>query len=1564
MIVDTRIVCSRSATFSPLQYVFNAGQTVFAKADGLPNNIDVRVRFYETSAEDPPTGIGVGIPTPLNTGTDGTVTHFHDIPADTDKLNQWMVVVDDGDDFSLGNILGAQYFIVGKAPELDLQLIIGSSTCFIGDLVKAELKVSNVSTWSTDLRHYLQNYSTSAVVPTPESTGYMSVTELPADRGWFYDLLSGTSHSFDYIMKAQGHSGTTGASLSLMVVNDVWRYQDLNTGSDQYNNPFYSNNSITIYQKDLEVIPDSFTKPLAPGLLGEYYQSSTNNPPPMPFGPPNASRADLTVNFDWGGGSPYPVEIGNDYYAIRWSGYVVPDHSETYTFYTRTDDGARLWVNNTQLVERWQPQGATEINGTIALTAGVAVPIVFEYFERGGGAVAELRWSSPSTPKAIIPSTNLHHELPFSITWDFGTVEPGATSPAINNTIYALGNHSLDKIEMLKTSLRKSVTEIIGGSQLQETPPMPYTLATGASTPFSVSLQIPFHQPQGTYIATMTVFEDHRKTDSFEVSDPHRQVFMTVAVPSHAKAIVSNDPIDFGVVAAGTTSAIRQIDYISIGNEDLTDLKFEALPDFTFTPQDIGFLAFNGSGSINAFIEVSAAQPPGVFYATGTIFNDIPGGASDTFTIKYEVGSLSLNLLPDFFALGNGTPTQYLDPYTPFIENTGELPLARLIGQTTEFVNISQPYSVGSDSAACTSPLLINLAQTEPALVDVYIPGGVATGTYISTFTWFEDQNENLTIDSFEAQGQSVASFVVESFYNLYTLKPTEDFGGVKPDNNKTIIVGIRNAGSLEIPELGFIINDLSDGFDPFSAALITPPVSVPDIVPGELRYFNLSAYVPLFQKHSTYMGTATVFGDINSDGFLDPGEPFHEFNLRIEVGDQEVSIDSPATLVLSGNAASITPPEFVTIKNTGTLALTRVKAKVSEFVPVSPGTNIASSTFVYNPSAIIGSLVPTQSSTFSGAVNIPFAQTPGDYEGTLWVWEDANNDNIIQSEEASASISIELEVVYVKELQTSPAIINLGFLARGDLASASFLAQNIGNTDLKDARWQLNPLVGPGNINPGNFSISPDPVGAMATPPVGLPNSTPATFSLTVPTGAADGIYAGSMIFYEDEFEPLLNSYNAGLDPNFSLQINVQVVTPFITINPDPINIPAGNPTGRTGSATFTISNSNLIDFKSLQYNISNLVNGSHVIPAGNIAILPNSFSPLLIGQNESIEISAVLGPQTLAPGVYSGNITIWDDRNQNNGLDGWETGVPAEIRVSVNSYPMLDIVPTLLDIGTIARGTTGSPVNIGFINNGNVDLNGLAWTKNHITKGVDTISLTLISFNFIQPEPILPGEAATATIEIGPIDGTQELGVYGDAEQILTMGALAQDSVFIRCEVIPGGPQGLIPGSVYQNLATTTFPAVPLAANYYILSAYVSPGTGTANVAFMDTDEAGIIQNYFGLTVDESGNVTTTPPAITGGVKTSLRSFHAPTSSEVNWYKVFIRFPYAFDESIASHTYILLQNAAPAGLGHSAWFDGIQLEEVESDILYPTTYSRRKKLYSPTKSQSLQGNDFYYEW
>ncbi|WP_206424246.1 carbohydrate-binding protein [Cohnella candidum] len=136
------------------------------------------------------------------------------------------------------------------------------------------------------------------------------------------------------------------------------------------------------------------------GLSGQYFDNAD-------FTNLKITRTDGTVNFNWANGSP-DASMGVDTFSVRWSGKVEPKYSQSYTFYTNTDDGARLWVNNQLIIDKWVDQGTTEWSGTINLTAGQKYDIRLDYYENAGGAAASLSWSSASQPKQIIPQTQLY----------------------------------------------------------------------------------------------------------------------------------------------------------------------------------------------------------------------------------------------------------------------------------------------------------------------------------------------------------------------------------------------------------------------------------------------------------------------------------------------------------------------------------------------------------------------------------------------------------------------------------------------------------------------------------------------------------------------------------------------------------------------------------------------------------------------------------------------------------------------------------------------------------------------------------------------------------------------------------------------------------------------------------------------------------------------------------------------------------------------------------------------------------------------------------------------------
>jgi hypothetical protein len=87
---------------------------------------------------------------------------------------------------------------------------------------------------------------------------------------------------------------------------------------------------------------------------------------------------------------------------------VQPLFNENYTFYTTTDDGVRLWVNGQLIIDHWAAQSPTTWIGSITLQAHHLYSIEMDYFQAGGGAIAQLAWSSPSTAQVIIPQTQLY----------------------------------------------------------------------------------------------------------------------------------------------------------------------------------------------------------------------------------------------------------------------------------------------------------------------------------------------------------------------------------------------------------------------------------------------------------------------------------------------------------------------------------------------------------------------------------------------------------------------------------------------------------------------------------------------------------------------------------------------------------------------------------------------------------------------------------------------------------------------------------------------------------------------------------------------------------------------------------------------------------------------------------------------------------------------------------------------------------------------------------------------------------------------------------------------------
>ncbi|HEU0177662.1 MAG TPA: PA14 domain-containing protein, partial [Blastocatellia bacterium] len=140
------------------------------------------------------------------------------------------------------------------------------------------------------------------------------------------------------------------------------------------------------------------------GLTARYFSNTTLS------GQPSLQRTDAIVNFNWASDGP-DAALPTDRFSARWSGQLAAPSSDAYTFYLYSDDGARLWVNNRLVIDRWQPPFEPQTRSApVEMRAGEKVDIRLEYYDDGGEALIQLLWSSASTPMQIIPRRYLYPE--------------------------------------------------------------------------------------------------------------------------------------------------------------------------------------------------------------------------------------------------------------------------------------------------------------------------------------------------------------------------------------------------------------------------------------------------------------------------------------------------------------------------------------------------------------------------------------------------------------------------------------------------------------------------------------------------------------------------------------------------------------------------------------------------------------------------------------------------------------------------------------------------------------------------------------------------------------------------------------------------------------------------------------------------------------------------------------------------------------------------------------------------------------------------------------------------
>ena len=115
-------------------------------------------------------------------------------------------------------------------------------------------------------------------------------------------------------------------------------------------------------------------------------------------GSPAFTRCETSIANDWGAGGP-GQGVGPDNFSVRWTG-TFNLAAGTHLFEARADDGIRVWLDSTLLIDAWRDQSPTRHRGAGSVSAGMHT-VKVEYYENGGGAVAEVSRTGCATSQFV-----------------------------------------------------------------------------------------------------------------------------------------------------------------------------------------------------------------------------------------------------------------------------------------------------------------------------------------------------------------------------------------------------------------------------------------------------------------------------------------------------------------------------------------------------------------------------------------------------------------------------------------------------------------------------------------------------------------------------------------------------------------------------------------------------------------------------------------------------------------------------------------------------------------------------------------------------------------------------------------------------------------------------------------------------------------------------------------------------------------------------------------------------------------------------------------------------------
>jgi len=116
-------------------------------------------------------------------------------------------------------------------------------------------------------------------------------------------------------------------------------------------------------------------------------------------------RGERHVFMDYGEQRP-AMGVSRNNFSARWEGWLLAPSNAVYTFFSQSEDGIRLHIDNETIIDNWRENDwrTSAAHGQAALTAGPH-RLTIEHFNATGPAALRVRWTGGGIPENSLLST-------------------------------------------------------------------------------------------------------------------------------------------------------------------------------------------------------------------------------------------------------------------------------------------------------------------------------------------------------------------------------------------------------------------------------------------------------------------------------------------------------------------------------------------------------------------------------------------------------------------------------------------------------------------------------------------------------------------------------------------------------------------------------------------------------------------------------------------------------------------------------------------------------------------------------------------------------------------------------------------------------------------------------------------------------------------------------------------------------------------------------------------------------------------------------------------------------